>query len=458
MFDTIVFLFKLLFQLTDSMIISTETLFAISLSVNVCVFIFCACSRLQSCLRRKCCCGPNNYFVTICQSYHDRTEELSKSVTEQIAVVLLSILAVICICSTNLIRVPFSDHLDSNEKTLIQIVLAINVGRYVYLIFQDAYLFSHIDRAKFRTDIIHHSVTLVCYCVMLVYQQNMLLGMLGILTEVNTIVIEITKVMKTLRRHKTGTYKKMSVLSCAVTIVFRAAIPVLFLIMGMFHETPFVMHYTALTVFFLSIIFFSVINVWLVLSTFQRVLKIYGHTGSSSDSHRRFAEIQLQDLDSFHQNNLGYERPLGNININNINYDDEKLNINKKYMPKTNIKNVYLVNDTERASSESSSDVQLEANTQSQEDNTFQHRREPSLLSRSGTERSSQSSVSLHSCSVLLSNADANISTEIDLSTPDAFNFSNSVLELRQLDLSRSLSENLPSEQSAERSNDSEVL
>jgi hypothetical protein len=35
-----------------------------------------------------------------------------------------------------------------------------------------------------------------------------------------------------------------------------------------------------------------------------------------------------------------------NININNLNYDDEKLNINKKYMPKTNIKNVYSVNET----------------------------------------------------------------------------------------------------------------
>ena len=378
-------------------------------------------------------------------------------VTEQVTVLLLSLLAVICICSTNIILVPFSDKLNSRESTFIQMVLAINVGRYIYLIFQDAFLYSHIEKQKFRTDMVHHAVTVVCYCVMLAYQQNRLLGILGILTEINTITIEMTKMMKTVGRHKTGIYKKMSIANCAITIVFRAVIPVMFLIMGMFHETPFVMHYTALTLFFLSIIFFSVINVWLVLSSIQRVIKIYGNTGSSLDISSGCTDIQLHQLGSFRQNNLGYERPMGNININNLNYDDEKLNINKKYMPKTNIKNVYLVNET--GESAMANEEQLESNNNLSENSCPEQHEQASRFNRSNNDRSSQRSVSINSCSILLSPPDDGV-TETNL--PRSLNIDNSVIsdvsDLPPNDLSGSLSDFLPNEQLSMHTDDQNSL
>lgn len=356
MFDIHWTVVKLLFQWTNSMVVPINALFAVSLSVNVCTILYCACERLQKCLKDRCCCGPNHCIVHICQIYQDKTQDLSKAFTEQVTVLISSSLAIIVICSTNIIRVPFSGNIEQSESVFIQIVLAINIGRYVYLILQDAYLFPHIDKARFRTDTVHHVVTIVCYSVILVYRQNMLLGILGILTELNTFLVEVTKIMKTLGRHKTSIYKKMSVASCATTIVFRGVIPVIFLIMGMFHETPFVMHYTALTVFFLSIIFFSVINVWLILSTVQRVIKIYSYSETLEVA---YAPEHIQ-LESFRKNNLGYERPLGNININ---YDTEKLNINKSIDQNliSKIKNVYLTQRNDHRDIEMNNVIEIDS-------------------------------------------------------------------------------------------------
>lgn len=234
-------------------------------------------------------------------------------------------LGVVCVSTTDLVRVPFSGKLDPNEAAFVLIALSINVGRYVYLMFQDVYLLYLIEKSKFRTEIVHHVVTIISFSIIIAYRENMLLGMLGIISELSTAVIEFTKILKTLKRHKTVMYRRMSLATCVVTIAFRGVIPVLFLVMGMLHETPFVMHYTTLTVFFLSIIFFSVINVWLILSSVQRVVKMFGYS-ENIVTNCQSNHCQGQPLESFRKNNLGYERPLGNINIS---YDMDKLNLNK---------------------------------------------------------------------------------------------------------------------------------
>lgn len=311
----------------SSMFIGSDVLFTVSFSVNICVIIFCAASRLHDTWRGKTSSQSCSDVISTCNNL-DRTQkihELSKIVTEQVAVLVAFCLGVVSVCATDLVRVPFSGRLDHNDSTFVQIVLSINVGRYVYLTFQDVYLMYLIEKTKFRTDLVHHVVTVISYSIIVAYQENMLLGIIGMISEMSTAVIQLTKILKTLKRHKTAMYRRMSLVTCVVTIAFRGVIPVLFLVMGMLHETPFVMHYTTLTVFFLSIIFFSVINVWLILSSVQRVVRVLGYS-ESIVSNCQSNISPSQPFESFRKNNLGYERPLGNINIS---YDMDKLNLNK---------------------------------------------------------------------------------------------------------------------------------
>lgn len=244
--------------------------------------------------------------------------------------------------TTDIIRSPFSGHSNYFISNFVGILLAINVGRYIYLILVNIYLYGESEPSRIKTDTMHHVVTIVCYSVFLAYHQNLLLSLVGMTMETNSIIVEISKIMKEMGKSRTKWYNKLSFINCALTLVFRGVIPVVFLVIAMFHETPFVMHYTTLTLFFLSIIFFSVINVWLILATIQRLVRSYCKTTNDFDN--TVAAPGIQRVCHSHlttRNNLGYLRRYDNKNLCMV--EDEKLNTNRKETTKVNFPNLHFI-------------------------------------------------------------------------------------------------------------------
>ncbi|XP_061189753.1 uncharacterized protein LOC133197651 [Saccostrea echinata] len=326
----------LLTTLRDNVMFKSFEILAVSLTVNCCILCYCLFTRIQRRLSSKCCCEKCGTIVAVCQTYNSKPHYLPKVLTEQLFMWIVVILSFGALCGSDVIRYPFSKNPSSTVNDLVGILLAINIGRYIYLISVNIYLYGESEPSRIKTDTMHHVVTVVCYSVFLAYHQNLLLSLVGMTMETNSTVIELSKILKELGKNRTKLYSKLSFLNCALTLVFRGIVPVVFLVIAMFHETPFVMHYTTLTVFFLSIIFFSVINVWLILATIQRLVRSFCKTTNEFENTENVHGIQrVCQSHLTTRNNLGYLRRYDNKNLCTV--DDEKLNTNRKEMTKENI-------------------------------------------------------------------------------------------------------------------------
>lgn len=204
----------------------------------------------------------------------------------------------------------------------------------------EKFLFKQMTtKVQFRADIVHHFVTVVCYILFLAYGQNLLLGLVGILIESTSILDEVGRFCKERERRNTLFYKRLVVVNCVGVICFRGVIPAVFLVIAMFQQSPFTMHYAPLMLFFLSIIFFSVINVWQILSSIQRLMKRFydktnelqssePETGQCEGTHGRHNARRSNRTIKLAKNNLGYLRPYENKNISSC--TDEKYNLNNR--------------------------------------------------------------------------------------------------------------------------------
>ncbi|KAK3086359.1 hypothetical protein FSP39_017371 [Pinctada imbricata] len=333
---------NILQDIGSTMFFEVSELLVISLTVNICIAIYAGTLRLQKNCIGKCCCKNENWFIILCRTFQNKQYILSKFVTEQFTAWVLSAAGVGALFTSGVIYRPFDGTFPEPYAQFIPILLSINIGRYFYMLVQDLYILHLIEASKYRTDTIHHVVAFVCYCVFLVFKQNYLLAIIGITMELSTTIIEISKITKELGKTKTRFYQRLTLISCISTITFRGVVPVTFLIIAMFLQTPFTMHYTVLTIFFLSIIFFSVINVWLILTTIQRLVKsfcnkssLFRRTESSSHVPTFQDSTASNDYQFFTKNNLGYMRRYDNKNLCYV--EEEKLNTTKKMTAKDNI-------------------------------------------------------------------------------------------------------------------------
>lgn len=253
---------------------------------------------------------------------------------------------------TDVVKHPFNGASSGTLPSIfIQTILGINIGKYMFILMQDIFLFHLTERLRFRAELIHHTVTVVCYGLFLAYNQNVLLGLIGILMETTTVFESVGRCLKEQDKRNTKHYRRLVLLSCAMTICFRGIIPITFLIIATLQQTPFSMDYAPLTVFFLSIIFFSVVNVWLILTGFQRLVKLFGDKSQTlsldnytSDRPRlspdgRPTARQLE----VSKNNLGYVRPYENKNISNTLNEKSNLNNHKRF-PKETLNNQIAIN------------------------------------------------------------------------------------------------------------------
>lgn len=350
------------------MIFSNEVL-VISLTFNCCVLLYACGLKIQEKISKRCCCTSKNLPVLICQAYNSKSLLLAKIVVEQLSLWIVWILAVVGMCLSDVIIYPFSGNKESPIQPYVLVFISINIGRFIYLIIQDVLLIDHIEKSKFRTSTVHHLVVVASYLVFVMYQQNLLMALAGMTMEINSSIVEGARIYKEVIKRESTVYKRIYVLNCVVTILFRGVVPISFLVIAMLQQTPFIMNYPALTMFFLSLIFFSVVNVWFILASIKRTyllikrknlssyqLEEYG--GGTSRDHN----IPYVNMNDYTKNNLGYVKSYDNKNLTNN--ENEKINCSKKEFPKDNLAPPFMVknnfNFDRRSHSSSSSNSVLD--------------------------------------------------------------------------------------------------
>ena len=273
-------------------------------------------------------CTLQAYVLTLSLIY----VSCSFRVTEQLMVWMLIVLSLVAICACDVIKYPFNPN--SHEGwhcSFVEVIFALNIGRYLFSIIESLLSKHHIRKVKFRTDLIHHAVAVMCYSFFLAYAENMLLGLIGVLIETTTVFDEIGRALRDSEKTDTVCYKRLVIISCVLNVCFRGLLPTVFLVIAMFQQSPFTMNNLTLMVFFLSMIFFSVINVWQILSSIQRLLKytVEQSRESYQCARDRTVERGRSRQLRYSKNNLGYLRPYNNKNLAYQN-NNEKDNLNNR--------------------------------------------------------------------------------------------------------------------------------
>ncbi|KAH3770449.1 hypothetical protein DPMN_171736 [Dreissena polymorpha] len=243
---------------------------------------------------------------------------------------ILIIASTVAICTSDILLYPFYPQtIEKWNIQLTQVIFSINIGRYLFNVLEPLFSKQRKKKARYLVENVHHVATLLCYSVFLGYTENSLLGLVGVLMESTGILEELVRLCNTSNMQQTLLYKRLLLLVVVFNICLRGIVPVAFLINAMFNQSPFTMSYPTLMIFFLSIIFFSVINVWQILASLQRVLKF---TFGKNDVFRGLRdETTVDDITwqtngrvrglLFSKNNLGYTRPYDNKNFSMNTYD-----------------------------------------------------------------------------------------------------------------------------------------
>ncbi|XP_002736276.1 uncharacterized protein LOC100370515 [Saccoglossus kowalevskii] len=248
-----------------------------------------------------------------------------KFLVDQLSSIILTITAIVVFAVSGVVQDPFGMPL------AVQIAVAMDVGHYSYKLAQDFLLRKHIT--SFRFDALHHLVAIMTLSVFLAFEENGLNCLVGLLFEGNLPFFGISQLLKTLeiescsRVH--GVNKHCGFIS---TIIFRGIVPVVFIIVSMQFGSPFSMNYAVISFYFLSCVFFLILNIWVIKISFTGVVKynkerrkhlmeraLIGPRGANDDESAVGVDgtsaVEKFRIQTTH-NNLRYMRPCANTNLN----------------------------------------------------------------------------------------------------------------------------------------------
>jgi len=160
-----------------------------------------------------------------------------------------------------------------NELSLtLYVLFAINAGRYAYKTAREVL---STDRAStWYINVIHHVVALLSFSVMAVCREDAVLGLACVLMEAHTVFDDVAYVMRKIDvpPHHRGNLIVAAVGfgACAVA---RALLPVALLGTATAVHSPLRMSPVPLSVLFTSVIFFALVNVWMVRQSAVRLLR-----------------------------------------------------------------------------------------------------------------------------------------------------------------------------------------
>lgn len=153
----------------------------------------------------------------------------------------------------------------------------------------------------YKINLLHHFVTASTFCVLIVYRQNSILGVAGLLFEGSVIIFDLTTLIRLLGANKNGLlFLYVSVFRFVVTILLRAICPIALLVLTLSEHSPLSLEYVPLGFFFMNIVFFSMINGWHIKTSFDSLQKrllarrlsyYYSRPGENGDTSLNGAEL-----------------------------------------------------------------------------------------------------------------------------------------------------------------------
>ena len=186
-----------------------------------------------------------------------------------------------------------------NTPTTFLIIFSVYLGNYVYKFFQDFLL--RKENPLYKINLLHHFVTATAYGVLIVYRQNSISGVIGLLFEGSVLVFEFNSLLRLLGVNRNSWFFLcVSTLRLVVTVLLRAICPTVLLVITLSTHSPLSLEYVPLGFFFMNIVFFSMINGWHVKISFESLKKrllarrlsyYYSRPRANSDSNLNSMEL-----------------------------------------------------------------------------------------------------------------------------------------------------------------------
>ncbi len=178
-------------------------------------------------------------------------------------------MAIYLLATTDVLTFPF---FGSRCADPIALLLAASIGRYAFRALQDVYLHEHFKKWWILS--LHHTVSIVCLATMVIFGENLLLGVVGVLVEANSICYDTLWILK-FCEIPTHTRLRTTVasLSFALLVLLRILLPILFSIYACVKQSPLSMHPAPLATLFLAGVFFLAMNLWYAFISFRKLKK-----------------------------------------------------------------------------------------------------------------------------------------------------------------------------------------
>lgn len=249
-----------------------------------------------------------------------------------------------------------------NTPTTFLVIFSVYIGNYVYKFFQDFLL--RKEHPLYKINLLHHFVTATAYGVLIVYGQNSISGVIGLLFEGSVLVFEFNSLLRLLGVNRNSWFFLwVSTLRLVVTILLRAICPTVLLVITLSTHSPLSLEYVPLGFFFMNIVFFSMINGWHVKISFESLKKrllarrlsyYYSRPRANSDSNLN--SMELNNINSVAQTltrtalpviiptdaNFRLSSPVSNVNMNSDEVSNIAVSRHERTLPQISI----IINDT----------------------------------------------------------------------------------------------------------------
>ncbi|XP_031552450.1 uncharacterized protein LOC116289640 [Actinia tenebrosa] len=233
-------------------------IFSVTINLSVGVY-FLLTPLLEQCFRKT-----NLAFgERITKLFEEKPGIVSRFFRDQIFSIIIFIYGITLLIVSDVFQNPF---LEISEPILA--AFALDLGHYVYRFFQDILLRNFIP--LFKINLLHHIVTISTYAVFMLYKQNAISGVIGLLFEGSAIFFDLCGFLRSLGISKNSyLYINCVIIGFILTIICRALCPLTLLVVVFLSHSPLRMEYLPLGFFFMNIVFFTMVNGWLVKSSFD---------------------------------------------------------------------------------------------------------------------------------------------------------------------------------------------
>lgn len=289
--------------------------------------------------------------------YEEKPLLIRKLFRDHIFSILLFCCGLYCISSKDTFDKPLRD-----TPSHFLILFSVYLGNYIYKFCQDFLLRSKLP--LYKINLLHHFVTASTFSVLLVYRQNSILGVTGLLFEGSVIICDLSTLMRLLGVNKNGLLLLyISVFRFIVTILLRAICPIALLALTLSLHSPLSLEYIPLGFFFMNIVFFSMINGWHIKVSFESLKKrllarrlsyYYSRPGENSESISNATE--LNNISSHAQSltrqilpviiptdtNFRLSSPVSNVNMNSEEVSNIAVSRRERTLPQISV----IINDT----------------------------------------------------------------------------------------------------------------